>query len=290
MARPYPKTVAIFAAVACSLLSAATICTSFTVSSISTTTRKRTIRYGAAQIVTSGDDPASIKAAASFMVDSFWLKSPQNLIQGGEGSQEVSDTARSALIQQQEEDLTDKYGERMGKRLLESCLLIASNENGDMAGLVGIEARLLDVSTEEILTAEASESKLKGAIASLGPKQRRQYKDSPAAELVAELLPPDLKLACVLSNLCVSPSTRRSGLGSKLCQAAEEVAKGDWGFDDMYLRVEADNTAARALYEERLGYERKFCDDEAKGLRVDLEAGDFTEIGAKTFTLVKSLS
>ena len=136
---------------------------------------------------------------------------------------------------------------------------------------------------------DESESILKSAVASLGPKQRRLYKDSPASELSAELLPPDLQLICVLSNLCVSSDSRRTGLGGTLCTAAEDTGKG-WGFDEMYLRVEVENGAARALYEGRMGYEVRFGEARSMvGLRVDTEGGDFVEIRTDTLTMAKRL-
>jgi ribosomal protein S18 acetylase RimI-like enzyme len=44
------------------------------------------------------------------------------------------------------------------------------------------------------------------------------------------------------------------GLGRLMCEVGEWVAKSTWGKGEMYLHVEADNTAAKALYT-AMGYE-----------------------------------
>ena len=109
------------------------------------------------QIVTGSE--SSIDNAAKFMVDSFWLQSPQQLIQNTESSQEVSDAAKTSLTKIQADDLMSKYGERMGARKLDAIILAAmdgeddttNNDNGvellatdNVKGFVTIEVRLLD--------------------------------------------------------------------------------------------------------------------------------------------------
>eukprot|EP00567_Pseudictyota_dubia_P012148 CAMPEP_0197437500 /NCGR_PEP_ID=MMETSP1175-20131217/4734_1 /TAXON_ID=1003142 /ORGANISM="Triceratium dubium, Strain CCMP147" /LENGTH=293 /DNA_ID=CAMNT_0042967045 /DNA_START=161 /DNA_END=1042 /DNA_ORIENTATION=+ len=237
----------------------------------------------------SDGESSAIDAAAAFMVDAFWLQSPQNLLTGGDIGA-VSDGIRSTLTQHQASDFTDKYGERMGKRLLDSSLITAKEEgSSELFGLVAIEARLFDMNEKIIFGADKSESVLKTAVASLGPKQRRQYKDSSILEIVTDLTPPEISVVCVLSNLSVSPKARRTGLGGKLCSEAERIAKDEWEFDKMFLKVEEENEAARNLYEGKLGYELQFRDDSAMGLRVDIIAGDFAEVPAPTLVLAKAL-
>lgn len=237
----------------------------------------------------SDGESSAIDSAAAFMVDAFWLQSPQNLLTGGDIGA-VSDGIRSTLTQHQASDFTDKYGERMGKRLLDSSLITAKEEgSSELFGLVAIEARLFDMNEKIIFGADKSESVLKTAVASLGPKQRRQYKDSSILEIVTDLTPPEISVVCVLSNLSVSPKARRTGLGGKLCSEAERIAKDEWEFDKMCLKVEEENEAARNLYEGKLGYELQFGDDSAMGLRVDIIAGDFAEVPAPTLVLAKAL-
>ena len=237
--------------------------------------------------IDSGDAP-SIRMASTFMVENFWLASPQNLVVSGKDASSISDGALSTLIDSVAEDLTETYGERMGRRTLEAKLLTASDVDG-LLGLVGMESRLFDKTKMNILTSEKSEFMLKNAVASLGPKQRRQYKDSTAAELVNELLPPDFDLVCCLSNLSVSPRSRRRGVAMKLCKEAENVAKNDLGFNNVYLKVEKGNEAARGLYENKLGFREIGCDLSSIGLRVDVNDGSFVEEQHETLILTKNI-
>jgi hypothetical protein len=151
---------------------------------------------------------ADIQAAAEFMVDAFWLNSPQGLVL----DDIVSDATKKSLIQQQADDLQEKYGERMGKRLLEAALLQAVRfDYKSNLGLVGMEVSLLDKDIGDTLSITKSDELLKNAVASLGPKQRRQYKGASVIDIATELLPPPLEAVVVLSNLVVSPAARRLG-------------------------------------------------------------------------------
>jgi len=240
------------------------------------------------KVLPSSGDASSIRQAAAFMVEYFWLSSPQNLLAAGDDPSSLSEAAKATLVEEQDNDLTETYGEIMGTRTLESCLLTAEDDGG-LLGLVGIETKLYNKSENQVISAEKSQALLKNAIASLGPKQRRQYKDSSAAELVTELLPPELQLVCTLSNLSVSPRSRRRGVAMRLCQEAEKLAKEEWNFDSMCLLVEKKNEAARSLYETKLGYELIASDPSASGLRVDVDNGCFVEQGHETLTLRKAL-
>ena len=238
-------------------------------------------------LTTASGDSASILEAAEFMVNSFWLQSPQNLVVDGDDPSSISDGARSSLIEEQQDDLTSKYGEIMGVRTLQSGLVTAAVGEG-LLGLVGVEAALLDRNSMQVLVAERSEAMLKNAVASLGPKQRREYKNSPASDVVDQLLPSNLDLVVVLSNLSVSPRARRRGVAMSLCREAERMAKEDWTFDEICLKVEEGNDAARSLYEKKLGYE-KVASNPAIGLRVDVKNGKFEEVPAETLLLTKKL-
>ncbi|KAL9185338.1 hypothetical protein ACHAXT_003115 [Thalassiosira profunda] len=231
---------------------------------------------------------ASIQQAAEFLVDSFWLGSPQQLVVSA--SSDVSEAARSSLVSTQAQDLNGKYGERMGKRKLDALILAATDEGGDgaFAGLVTLEVRLLD-RRSDILSADASEFKLTQAVAALGPKQRREYKDASVIDIANALLPPDISAVCSLSNLCVSPSARRKGIAENLCNEAERFAKKDLGFDEIYLRVESENEAAKRLYEEKLGYEQTMDVEAATALRVDGNKGEFVEVTSDIVVLKKKI-
>jgi hypothetical protein len=243
-------------------------------------------------ILVSKGDEKSLSEAANFMVDAFWLSTGRLLIPIQDDKEvSVSDVTRRNLYEDQVLDLTSKYGERMGKRLLDSCLLTAiDKESGDILGVVGLETSLLDRGKEDILSPEQAESMLKNAVAVLGPKQRRLYKDSSVNEIAQELLPPDLQLIACLSNLAVSPNARRRGIAAKLCAEAERVVASEWKFDSLFLKVESENLAARQLYEEKLGYNLEFTIDSALAIRIDVDAGCFIESQASTLLLAKSIS
>ena len=161
------------------------------------------------------------------------------------------------------------------------------SDGNELVGAVGMEVCLLDKQNEEIIGAQKSELMLKNAVASLGPKQRRQYKDASVQEIATELLPPEISAICCLSNLCVSPNARRRGIAKKLCNAVEETAS-EWGFTEMYLKVESDNTAAKELYETKMGYSVECTLANQVALRVDPDSG-FVETTADTLILKKSL-
>jgi len=236
----------------------------------------------------------SVINAAKFMVDAFWLQSPQQLIDGGGDPSAVSEATKSSLTNIQADDLLSKYGERMGKRKLDALIVVASDGSkdtkslsaNDILGLVTIEVRLLN--SNDLLSADESEFRLTQAVASLGPKQRREYKDASVLDIARELLPPEVTAVCSLSNLCTSPKARRMGIAAKLCSEAERLAKEELSFDEIYLSVEAENEAAKKLYETKLGYQCKF-ETNAVALRVDAERGGFVEVESDIVVMSKKL-
>ena len=236
------------------------------------------------QLTKCSGEEADIRSVASFMVDAFWLHSPQQLL---EGDGAVSDSTRAALLADQIRDLMDKYGERLGKRLLDTCLLTAM-DGDELLGSVGVDVCLFDKANNEIIGADIAETMLKNAVTSLGPKQRRQYKDRSVQELTTELLPPEIQGICCLSNLAVSLNARRKGIAKKLCFGAEEIASS-WGYGDIFLKVESENTAARYLYESKLGYTTVCTLSGEVALRVDADSG-FVETNADTLIMKKPLT
>lgn len=250
------------------------------------------LREGAANIKLkkmSGDE-VPLRNAAGFMVESFWLNSPQNLLIG-DSTSALSESTKKVLIDAQASDFADKYGERVGKRLFSSILLEAFSEEkpGETLGIVGIEMSLFDTARKTILNPQAGEGFVKKTISSLGPKQRRLYKNSSVIELAEQLLPSQLNACAVLSNLSVSPNARRMGIAEKLCEEAARFVKDEWKFSKIYLKVEAENIAARGLYESKLGYNVEFSDKGATAIRIDTETGNFEEVGAETVIMSKDL-
>jgi ribosomal protein S18 acetylase RimI-like enzyme len=238
----------------------------------------------AVELVTS-DQEGFLNMVGSFLIDAFWLNSEHHQL--GSTALDIKDSVRTSLMIEQASDLQDKYGEKMGKRVLEACVVAAlDQETKEMVGVVTLKVTLLF--KDNVLEGEQAEAALKNAVANLGPKQRRQYKDASAQVIATELLGPDTKAICVLSNLAVSPNARRRGIAKTLCDEAEAVA-GDWGFTEMFLVVEEANAAARTLYETKLGYAISFKKEAETALRVDLETGSFEETTADTLVLVKKI-
>ena len=232
-------------------------------------------------IVTEGD----IQIAAEFMVDAFWLNSPQGLVL----DESVSERTKAVLIQQQADDLQEKYGERMGKRSLDTVLIRAvDSSTKEILGLVGLEVSLLNKDIGDTLSTTKSDNLLKNAVASLGPKDRRLYKSASVQQIATELLPSELEAVAVLSNLVVSPTARRRGIAQSLCAQIERVAHAEWGYPTLYLRVERDNAAARTLYETKLGFSEQYVLPGAMGVRI--KDGSFSVIEADTLVLCKELS
>jgi ribosomal protein S18 acetylase RimI-like enzyme len=230
----------------------------------------------------SSEDERFINMVGSFLVDNFWLNSQHHKTEG-----DISDEARMNLVVEQCSDLQEKYGERMGKRLTNSCIIGAlSPDSKEMVGVATIKTTLLI--NGDVLEAEKAEAIAKNAVASLGPKQRREYKDSSINTIAAELLSPDSKAIVVLSNLAISGKARKQGIAQKICEEAETLAQS-WGYSDMWLLVESENIAARKLYEDKLGYKVAFRKDGEIALRADIDMGSFYEVQADTLMMVKNL-
>jgi len=226
--------------------------------------------------------PDSIQIASEFMTDNFWLPDEEN-----KRSNKNYGTIATSVY----DDLLDRYGERMKKQKLESCIIQANTiENpSELAGLVGLDVAIIHSEKNVIFNREKSDVFLTNAVASLGPKERKRYMRSSAQKIASKLLPPEFSAVVVLSNLAVSTSLRRLGIGAKLCTEAERFAneKG-WGFNEIYLKVEAENIAAKALYE-RLGYEEQWVENNARALRVDLDSGEFVERIKDTIVMKKAV-
>ncbi len=238
----------------------------------------------AVQLVIS-DSEGFLNAAGSFLVDSFWLGSDHFML---EENVEMSPDARMNLIIEQASDLQEKYGERMGRRLANACVVGAlDEETKELIGVATLKETLMI--NNDVVESEKAEAIAKNAVASLGPKQRREYKNAPIAKIAAELLSPDTKAVTVLSNLAVAKKARRKGVARALCDEIEALSD-DWGFSEVHLLVESENKAARTLYENKLGYELVATNVAAPALRVDFETGSFVQIQQDTLVMAKQLN
>lgn len=237
----------------------------------------------AVQLVISDSD-GFLNAAGSFLVDSFWLGSDHHMLKE---NVEMTSDARMNLIIEQAADLQEKYGERMGRRLANACVVGAlDEETKELIGLATLKETLMI--NNDVVESEKAEAIAKSAVASLGPKQRREYKSASIAKIALELLSPDTKAVCVLSNLAVGKKARRKGVARALCDEIEALAD-DWGFGEVHLLVESENTAARTLYEKRLGYELVSTNVAAPALRVDFETGAFIQVQEDTLVMAKQI-
>ena len=233
-------------------------------------------------LVTS-DNEGFLNMCGSFLVEAFWLHSPHHQL--GDNIY-VSDEARTGLMIEQCSDLQEKYGERLGQRMTKNCVVGALDpEEKTMLGVFTLKETLM---IKEILDGDQAEAIAKNAVASLGPKERRQYKGASIDTIANELLSPDTKAVCVLSNLAVSPLARRRGIARTLCEEAEALAS-DWGYSEIHLLVESENTSARNLYEGKLGYQTALVQEDAVALRADVESGSFVQTRADTLVLFKNL-
>ena len=237
----------------------------------------------AVQLVIS-DSEGFLNAVGSFLVDSFWLGSDHHMLKEGV---EMTPDSRMNLIIEQAADLQEKYGETMGRRLANACVIGAlDEETKELIGVATLKETLMI--NNDVVESEKAEAIAKNAVASLGPKQRREYKNAPISKIAEELLSAGTKGVCVLSNLAVGKKARRRGVAQALCDEIEFLAE-DWGFGEVHLLVESTNTAARTLYEKKLGYGLVATNEAAPALRVDFETGTFLEIQQDTLVMSKKI-
>lgn len=158
------------------------------------------------QLVTS-DNEQFLNAAGAFLVDSFWLGSDHHFDSNNDDDDAgtpatsrmtMSADARMNLIIEQAADLQEKYGETMGKRL-SRAIVTAAFELDEFVGVVTLKETLMN--NHIIIEAEKAESIAKNAVADLGPKQRREYKN---ASMQKKLPPTSCRtqpLQCVCSRI-----------------------------------------------------------------------------------------
>ena len=240
---------------------------------------------------TKGVSDSILEEASQFMMESFW-----NQDDGNDGFDAFSTSPlQSNLLSLQKMDLELRFGERLGKRLLPTRLITARSTSDDFSkllGMVSVEAALYNDEEKTLLTYEQSEKRLKDAVSTLGPKQRRQYKDATLVELVTQL--PEFngkfQAVAVLCNLAVDLGCRGKGIGAKLCHAVERVSVNEFGLDPLrlMLKVEKDNTAAVKLYQ-KTGYNEESVQEDSVAIRADIRKGQFLEVPCTMLTLSKLL-
>lgn len=223
-------------------------------------------------------DPASLQKAAKFMTHNFWLPN------SNENDKNYGSIAFTVYV-----DMLDRYGPRMEAHKFDSCILEAHSSAGDefnkeLVGLIGIDVVLFEMQANTLQSREESEAAITGAVTSLkGLVDANQ-------ENVSQRLPSGMKAVVVLSNLVVSTSLRRMGIGAKLCLEAERFVKegeGWGGFTDIYVRVESENLPARKLYQ-LLGYDEQW-DEDSTIVESDLDAGKLATCTKNIVIMKKSI-
>ncbi|CAM9349345.1 unnamed protein product [Scytosiphon promiscuus] len=166
----------------------------------------------------------TIPETAEFFVENFW-------------EDEVAPSQKRSLVRELVTDYRRRYGSLMGKRKLESMLLVARGKQGQIVGCIAVEVSVC-----------------------MGERVGVKARGISANAEGAELRP-------ILANLAVARSERRKGLAKRLVKQCEDTCK-EWGYDEILLLVEENNTRARRLYA-KLGYKMLFRDTKAKKILPD---------------------
>ncbi|EJK48134.1 hypothetical protein THAOC_33098, partial [Thalassiosira oceanica] len=91
---------------------------------------------------------STIQASAKFIVDNFWLSSPQQLLLDDQSAADIPDSSYMSLRDVQFADLQEKYGERLTQRKLDALMIAALDEGDDLAGMVTLEVVVMDTQTK----------------------------------------------------------------------------------------------------------------------------------------------
>ena len=219
---------------------------------------------------------ASLKAAAEFFADAFWLDGTTT------GAVNLQGRERASLVKCVADDFQSRYGDSWAldqgprpsstrNRLFRSRLLLAREVEGAIVGCVGVEAALFDAASGTVLPSASAEVTLRRELDAISWDEKELsrtadvYREGGLAAL-AEILTPEYTPVGLMANLAISPSVRRTGLGAELCECCE-LGCTEWGLPGMILQVEDANEAARRLYDS-LGYVDVCADEEACALRV----------------------
>lgn len=138
---------------------------------------------------------------------------------------EIPKGQRNELARLEADDLSKRYGDRVGKPKFPSALLVLE-EDEEIIGCVGIDPQEL--------------------------VQNRFSRWKPGS---------DGDVVYVLSNLAIRTDKRKKGYAKDLVNQCETLVK-EWNFKEMYLLVDSANQPARKLYK-KLGYSDIFEDEDA---------------------------
>lgn len=136
------------------------------------------------------------------------------------GADTLSQRQSKSLSNQQIAEFRKRYSLRVGADRRSELLICQDGETGEITGCAGIE--LSNISTA----------------------------NGKSVEFKAPLM----------SNLAVGKNFRRMSIAEDLVKVAEEMARKEWGYDEVYLYVEKRNIPAFKLYR-KLGYTAQWEDD-----------------------------
>jgi RimJ/RimL family protein N-acetyltransferase len=94
--------------------------------------------------------------------------------------------------------------------------------------------------------------------------------------------------APLMSNVAVGRKFRRRGIAEEMVYRAEELARKDWGYDEVYLYVEKRNSPALKLYQ-KLGYKRLWEDSTANTL-MPVSTGGMKQVPTTLVCMRKKLN
>ena len=141
------------------------------------------------------------------------------------GAAELTKFQAASLERQQVNEFRRRYGKFVGPKDRRAELIVCQNGAGELMGCAGIEVDSV------------------------------QKSDGRGQSVRAPLM----------SNLAVGRKFRRKGLAEDLVEAAEMLARKEWGYNEVFLYVEKKNTPAVRLYK-KMGYRKYWEDDTAKTL------------------------
>lgn len=161
-----------------------------------------------------GDD-ASLKRAAAFFVNGFWVASTTS------GDAALNEKGMEQLCRLQTDDMVGRYGDLVGTRRLESSLFLAQDpSSGELAGCVGVEMALVDASCGKVLSRAQGESLFNSELASMSPKERNSYRKMDAYDLTDELV----WRSQALTHLFAAPQPALASLSLTVRPAATPAA------------------------------------------------------------------